>query len=177
MRKAIVAAILLFASSSPALAADNGIYLGASVGQANLEIDDLAGLSAADFDGEDTAFKLIAGIRPLDWLAVEAAYVDFGQPDDSVLGERFEAEGDGISAFGVGFLAVGPVDLFGKLGLIAWDTNFGGGLEDDGTDFAYGVGAQFRVWSISLRAEYEVFDLSDVDDLSMISVGLTYTFL
>ena len=32
-----------------------------------------------------------------------------------------------------------------------------------------------RVWSLSVRAEYEVFDLSDVDDLSMISVGLTYT--
>jgi hypothetical protein len=63
VRKVIVAAILLFASSSPVLAADNGIYLGASVGQANLEVDDLAGLSAADFDGEDTAFKLIAGIR------------------------------------------------------------------------------------------------------------------
>jgi hypothetical protein len=114
VRKAIVPAILLFASSSPVLAADNGIYLGASVGQANLEVDDLAGLSAADFDGEDTAFKLIAGIRPLDWLAVEAAYVDFGEPDDDVLGERFEAEADGVSAFGVGFLAVGPVDLFGK---------------------------------------------------------------
>jgi hypothetical protein len=103
--------------------------------------------------------------------------VDFGEPDDDVLGERFEADADGVSAFGVGFLAVGPVDLFGKLGLIAWDTNFRGGLENDGTDFAYGVGAQFRVWSISVRAEYEVFDLSDVDDLSMISVGLTYTFL
>jgi hypothetical protein len=177
VRRAIVPAILLFASSSPALAADNGIYLGASVGQINLKVDDLGGLSAADFDGEDTAFKVIAGIRPLDWLAVEAAYVDFGHPDDYVLGEEFEAEGYGVSAFGVGFLAVGPVDLFGKLGLITWDTNFRGGLENDGTDFAYGVGAQFRVWSISLRAEYEVFDLSEVDDLSMISVGVTYTFL
>ena len=102
----------------------NGVYLGGSVGQVNLEVDDLAGLSAADFNGEDTSFKVIAGIRPLDWLAVEAAYVDFGQPDDTVLGDRFEAEGDGISAFGIGFLALGPVDLFGKLGLIDWDTNF-----------------------------------------------------
>jgi hypothetical protein len=48
---------------------------------------------------------------------------------------------------------------------------------DDGTDLAYGVGAQFRVWSLSLRAEYEVFDVDDVDDLNMISVGFTFTFL
>jgi hypothetical protein len=33
------------------------------------------------------------------------------------------------------------------------------------------------VWSISVRAEYEVFDVDDVDDLSMISVGATFTFL
>lgn len=176
--KTIVAAILLFASSSPLLAADNGFYLGASVGQANLEVDDLAGLSAADFDGKDTAFKVIAGFRPLDWLGVEASYVNFGHPDDDVLGERFEAEVDGFSAFAVGFLAVGPVDLFGKLGGIQWDSNFrGGGLKGDGTDFAYGVGAQFRLLSLSFRAEYEAFDLSGVDDLNMISLGVTYTFL
>ena len=59
----------------PAVAADNGFYLGGSVGQANLKIDDLIGglLPDDDFDGDDTGFKLIAGIRPLDWLAVEAA--------------------------------------------------------------------------------------------------------
>lgn len=177
MNKVIVAALLLFASSTSLLAADNGIYLGGSVGQANVEIDNLGGVSAADFDADDTAFKLIAGIRPLDWLAVEAAYVDFGNPDDRVLGERFDAELDGICAFAVGFLAVGPVDVFGKLGGIRWDSNFSGGLDSDGTDFAYGVGAQFRLWSLSIRAEYEAFDISDVDDLNMISIGLTYTFL
>ena len=48
---------------------------------------------------------------------------------------------------------------------------------DDGTDLAYGVGAQFRVWSLSLRAEYEKFDVDDVDDLNMVSVGFTFTFL
>ena len=163
--------------TAPALAADNGFYLGGSVGQANLKVDDLAGLSAADFDGDDTGFKLIAGFRPLDWFSVEASYVDFGEPEDDVLGERFEADADGFSAFAVGFLALGPVDLFGKVGGISWDSNFSGGLESDGTDFAYGAGAQFRIWSISVRAEYEAFDLGDIDDLNMISVGLTYTFL
>lgn len=177
MTKSIVVAILLLAASGSVLAADNGIYLGGSVGQANLEVDNLAGLSAADFDGDDTAFKVIAGFRPLDWFAVEASYVDFGNPDATVLGERFEAQADGISAFAVGFFAIGPVDIFGKLGGINWDSNFSGGLKSDGTDFAYGVGAQFRFLSLSARVEYEGFDLSDVDDLNMISIGLTYTFL
>ncbi|MGH8189139.1 MAG: outer membrane beta-barrel protein, partial [Steroidobacteraceae bacterium] len=76
MRKAmLITAICLFAPAMPALAADNGFYLGLSVGQANIEVDDVT-LSGEDFDADDTGYKLIAGIRPLDWLAVEASYVN-----------------------------------------------------------------------------------------------------
>ena len=178
MRKAILFAVALFALPVlPAVAADNGFYLGGSIGQANLKVDDLSnGISTADFDGDDMAWKLIAGFRPLDWLGLEASYVNFGEPEDTVLGQKLKAEGDGISAFAVGFLPTGPVDLFAKVGLISWDSKISGTFDDDGTDLAYGVGAQFRVLGLSIRAEYEKFDVSDVD-LDMISVGLTYTFL
>jgi opacity protein-like surface antigen len=179
MRKAILfAAALLALPVLPAVAADNGFYLGGSVGQAGLKIDDLTdgALPNDDFDGDDTAWKLIAGFRPLDWLGLEAAYVNFGEPEDTVLGQKLKAKGDGISAFAVGFLPTGPVDLYAKVGLISWDSKIASGFDDSGTDLAYGVGAQFRVLSLSIRAEYEKFDVSDVD-LDMISVGLTYTFL
>lgn len=176
MRKSALLSLLLLGCGSTAMAADNGIYVGGSLGQANVEIqegDDV------DFDGDDTGFKVIAGIRPLDWLAVEANYVNFGEAEDDGL----EIDADGISAFAVGFLAAGPVDLFAKGGLISWDASVGldgvSGVEGnlDGTDLAYGIGAQFRVWSFSVRAEYEVFDVDDVDDLNMLSVGFTFTFL
>jgi opacity protein-like surface antigen len=178
MRKAILSVALLALPALPAAAADNGFYLGASVGQANLKIDNLTNniLPDDDFDSDDTAFKLIAGMRPLDWLGVEAAYVNFGEPEDTVVGQKLKADGDGISAFAVGFLPTGPVDLYAKLGLISWDSKISGSFDDDGTDLAYGVGAQFRLLSLSIRAEYEKFDISDVD-LDMISVGVTYTFL
>jgi hypothetical protein len=179
MRNAILFAVALCALPVlPAGAADNGVYLGASVGQANLKIDDLTNNTFADddFNGDDLAYKLIAGIRPLDWLGVEAAYVNFGKPEDTVVGTKLKADGDGISAFAVGFLATGPVDLFAKVGLISWDSKISGSFDQDGTDLAYGVGAQFRVLSLSVRAEYEKFDISDVD-LDMVSVGVTYTFL
>jgi OOP family OmpA-OmpF porin len=179
MRKALVLAAALFALPVlPAVAADNGFYLGASVGQANLKIDDLTNntFENDDFNADDMAFKLIAGMRPLDWLGLEAAYVNFGEPEDTVLGQKLKADGDGISAFAVGFLATGPVDLFAKVGLISWDSKISGSFDDDGTDLAYGAGAQFRVLGLSIRAEYEKFDISDVD-LDMVSVGVTYTFL
>jgi opacity protein-like surface antigen len=54
---------------------------------------------------------------------------------------------------------------------------FGLPSSDDGTDLTYGGGVQFRVWSISLRAEYERYDVADADTVDMVSVGATWTFL
>ena len=48
---------------------------------------------------------------------------------------------------------------------------------DDGTDLTYGIGAQFRVWSLSIRAEYEQFDIDAADTVDLISLGVTWTFL
>jgi len=173
MQKALIATALLMASTA-SLAADNGIYLGASLGDANIDIDQ----GFAQVDSDDTGFKFIAGLRPLDWFAVEASYVNFGEAEDGPLA----AEADGISAFGVFFVPVGPVDLFAKGGLISWDSRveldgFGDIFEEDGTDLAYGVGVQFRLLSLGIRAEYEVFDLDDVEDANLLSIGVTYTFL
>ncbi|MCM2312278.1 MAG: outer membrane beta-barrel protein [Steroidobacteraceae bacterium] len=176
MRKPFLAGLTaaLALASLPAVAADNGIYLGASVGQSALQVDDF------DYDADATGYKLIVGWRFLDWLAVEGNYVDFGSGDDTVAGSRIETEADGISLSAVGFLPVGPVDLFARVGAIDWSADVSspgfGSASDDGTDLTYGVGAQFRVWSLSIRAEYERFEVSDAD-LDMISVGLTWTFL
>jgi opacity protein-like surface antigen len=97
-----------------------------------------------------------------------------------VAGDRVETEADGISLSAVGFLPVGPVDLFARVGAIDWSADISspglGSGSDDGTDLTYGVGAQFRVWSLSVRAEYEMFDVDDAD-VDMISVGVTWTFL
>ena len=176
MRKQIIAGFIatLALASLPAVAADNGIYLGASVGQSGLQIDDF------DYDASATGYKIIAGWRFLDWLAVEGNYVDFGSGDDRVEGTKIETEADGISLSAVGFLPVGPVDLFARVGAVDWSADISspgiGSGGDDGTDLTYGVGAQFRVWSLSLRAEYERFDL-DRTDADLFSIGVTWTFL
>ena len=178
MRKGFIAAagLLCLATAGPSQAADNGIYLGASVGQSNVELDE-----DFDFDADATGYKVILGWRPLDWLAVEGNYVDLGSGDDDVLGEKVESDIDGLTLSAVGFLPVGPVDLFARVGVIDWDAevsvpDFDLRSKDDGTDLAYGVGAQFRVWGLSLRAEYERFDIGDADKVDLVSVGLTYTF-
>lgn len=185
MRKTTVAAALAAACglfSLPAVAADNGIYLGASAGQSGVQYDQNFNGQDFSFDASATGFKAIAGWRFLDWLAVEANYVDLGSGDDNVLGEKIESDVNGVSLSAVGFVPIGPVDLFARVGAINWNAdlsapNLGVSASDDGTDLTYGVGAQFRVWSLAIRGEYEVFDISDADTIDMISIGVTWTFL
>ncbi|MGE5198184.1 MAG: outer membrane beta-barrel protein [Rhodospirillaceae bacterium] len=184
MRKHVIAG--LFAAFSlaglPAVAADNGIYLGASVGQSGVEVDEVVDGFDFDYDASTTAYKIIAGWRFLDWLAVEGNYVDLGSGEDKVSGDKVEIDVSGVSLSAVGFLPVGPVDLFARVGAVNWDADvsvagFDAGGSADGTDFTYGAGVQFRVWSLGIRAEYEVFDISDADNVDLLSLGVTWTFL
>ena len=174
MRNWVIGAAALLVSGLAA-AAENGIYLGAGVGQASVKIDE----GLAQLDDSDTGYKIIAGISPLNWLAFEANYVDFGNPNDNGV----EVDAHGISAFVVPFYAFGPLDVYAKLGAIDWKSSIsahgvsGDAFKNDGTDFAYGVGAQFRFLSLSVRAEYERFEAEDLDHLNMVTIGLTYTFL
>jgi hypothetical protein len=177
-KAAAVAALALFATTT--FAADNGVYLGGAVGMSRVNFEESIDGEDFDFESESTGFKGIVGWRFLDWLAVEANYVDLGSGDDNVLGETIEADVSGLSLSAVGFLPLGPVDLYARVGAIDWDADVSGGgfnASDDGTDLAYGAGVQFRVWSLSLRAEYERYDLDEIDDVDMVSLGVTWTFL
>jgi opacity protein-like surface antigen len=173
----LAAGIILSAAvvAAPAFAGgDSGFYLGAGVGQANVDGDsDFSG-----FDSDDTGFKAIVGYNiglvPLVDLAVEAEYVDFGKPDDSGL----ELEPTALAAFGLVGVNLGPIGVFAKLGAFSWDVDAtfeGESASDDGTDVAYGLGARFQIASFQIRAEYEIFDVDDAD-VDFLSASLLYTF-
>ncbi|HVK99746.1 MAG TPA: outer membrane beta-barrel protein, partial [Dongiaceae bacterium] len=85
---------------------------------------------------------------------------------------------DGFTAFGLVGFDLGPIGLFGKVGVLSWDNEISAddfSTDDSGNDPAYGLGAKFQIGSFSLRAEYELFDLDEVD-IDMYSVGAAYTF-
>ncbi len=153
----------LLATPMTALAgADSGFYIGAGVGDASLE--------AGPFDESDSAYKIIAGYNigfiPFVDFAIEGSYVDFGAPGD--------VEATGLDAFGLVGLNFGPVGIFAKAGAIKWDLD-GTGVSESGTDPAYGIGARFQLFAISIRAEYEVFEFDNVD-ADLLSVSATFTF-
>jgi hypothetical protein len=178
MYRAMIAAVFLASASTTAFAADNGFYIGAAVGQGGVKADDV---DLGDFDGDDTGFKVIAGFRPLEWLAIEANYVDLGTASDNIAGVNVDVDTTGIDVFGVLFLPLPVVDLFAKVGVISWDQDASvsglTSISDDGTDLAYGIGAGLGFGNFGVRAEYERFEIEDTDTVDMISLGVTWTFL
>jgi OOP family OmpA-OmpF porin len=181
--------VILAAAAVPASAVENGFFIGGSIGGSSLEVRDFDDeLGDLRFSDGDTAYRLFAGFRFLNFLAVEAGYVDLGDPSDivgEVDGEPLELQigVKGWDAFAVGMLPIGPVDLFAKVGVVSWDADIRAALDDlrdrdsdSGTDAAYGIGVALRLGNVALRAEGEQFDIGDAEDVYMFSVGMTYTF-
>jgi len=175
----VAAAMALLSTESKA---DSGLYLGAGVGSAGIEIDVGTPVIPMSFDESDFAWKAFAGYNfdlPAVNLAIEGGYANLGGPSADVLGSAIEIEADGIAAYGVVGFDLGPVGVFGKYGVISWDAEGsidGLGFSDDGSDPAYGVGAEFGLSSVSIRAEYEIFDIEDSEDISMFSASIVWTF-
>jgi hypothetical protein len=172
---AVLGTLSLAAIAPQAAAADNGFYLGAGITQTEFDIDNLGSDSL-----DDNSFKLIAGFRPLDWLAVEANYIDLGGENSD--GVSVDAKATTISALAIAELGV--VDLYARAGLANWnfdisDSEFN--ASDDGWEPTFGVGVGAHFGSLGLRAEYEMFktDLFDEldTDVSTLSLSFTYTFL
>jgi OOP family OmpA-OmpF porin len=185
LRKLLLAVSLL--SPGVVLSADNGFYLGASSADVSADFEPGFGGFAHGPEDDASGFKVIAGLRPLDSLAIEANYVDLGEtqaplsvvcittPCPSEV--SFDAKALSVSA--VGLLSLPFVDLFARAGVARWESSrqiFSTAQKEEGTDPTYGVGAQVRLGSFALRLEFERFELAD-DSADSVSLGFTYTFL
>ena len=175
---------LLLLSTHANAGSESGFYLGASLGQASVEAKDQTPDGDYSFSEEDSGYKVFLGfnfgIIPLIDLAVEGSYVDFGNPSGTLAdGSKVDYELVAWDAFGLAALTFGPFSVFGKAGLVSWDSDFNVDDfkgSDSGSDPAYGIGAKFQISSIAIRAEYEYFDMSEFSDVYMASVGVAYTF-
>ena len=182
-RRLPLCAVLMFSvvAFAPAASHADG-YIGASVGQAYIEVDTGDPTIPENFDEEDFGWKAMIGYDfnlPIN-IGIEAAYVDFGAPSGDVAGTQVEADANGFAGFGTITFDLGPIGIFGKYGVISWDADltidgFDAG-SDDGTDPAYGVGVQFGLGSLDIRGEYEVYDIENAEDVGMLSIGLLYRF-
>lgn len=179
-RTPLLATSLLAASLLAPLgahAADNGFYLGGSVGNANVD----SRSDALDFDENDVGWKVFVGVRPIDLIAAEVSYTDFGSPSTSVGPVRTNADVKAASAFALLYapLPLPKVDLYAKAGFARLEQDISSSsfrLDRTDTDFAWGVGGQLNFGSLAVRAEYERFK-TDGGDPDFVSVGFAWTFL
>ncbi|MEM8548388.1 MAG: outer membrane beta-barrel protein [Pseudomonadota bacterium] len=177
-------AVLGIASAAPAAVAEGGGYIGVAAGGATFEASaadiDFGGVTS-DLDEDDTAWEVFAGYRvdlPFIDVGVEVGYVDFGEPEVDIGGTDLVFDPTGFNVWGTLGFDLGPLDVYGKLGLIDWDVDqeFGGlSATEDGTDVAYGIGIGAGLGPIQFRGEYEIYEFDDVD-LSLVTLGVVYFF-
>ncbi|HUN74952.1 MAG TPA: hypothetical protein VMU40_10590 [Steroidobacteraceae bacterium] len=172
----------------PQTQADTGIYIGA--GYVRARVNNVFGTTDYNFRIDDNAWKALVGFRPIPFFAAEADYDDLGHQSQSLLGGMpplpayGHADARSFDLFGVGFLPLGPVDLFGKAGGARWslsDNLQGPGgtlfaLDRNGTSFAWGAGAQVHYGPAGLRLEYEHFEMPYTDGARLLSVSVMFTF-
>ena len=94
-----------------------------------------------------------------------------------------------FAAFAVGFLPVPMpfLDLYAKAGLARWklngstnDTPVAGSFfafSTQGTEFAWGAGAQVHIGNIGGRLEYERFRIPNTDDARVFSLSVILSLL
>jgi opacity protein-like surface antigen len=168
-----------------------GLYVGGAVGQSQVDANVP---TVGEFKENHSAFKVIAGIRPISLIGAEVSYIDFGHPNGNINNSPSNVSEKGADAFGVLYLPVPVVDIFVKAGLAriqstAASVRGGVGtctitvpdcglfrLDRTNTSFAGGAGAQFKLGAWAVRAEYERFNAAGGNP-SLVSLGLTWTFL
>ena len=200
MNKGMILALSMapiFAAGT-ASAAQEGFYVGAGAGEttAKASTGPLLVSTPPDvfntfhFDKNETGYKGFVGYNFLPWLGVEGGYVDLGSPSQNwqrgTTSLQGDVNADGWEGFVVGYLPIGPVDIFAKVGGIASnidlklkDSVVGQPTQhfsesDSNGMWAYGGGVAYNFGHWSLRAEYEWYDVNKLDDLYMVSGSLTY---
>jgi Outer membrane protein beta-barrel domain len=176
MRKLLLVVALALAAG--AAHADNGtLYVGAGISR-----DNLKNITATASDLNSTNYKIWAGFRPISVFAVEADYINLGSQTVNNAVASTHVNYKAFAGYAVGYLPlpVPYVDVFGKAGLARWNSSGGssipGGpffsLSDEGTQFAWGIGAQAHVGNFGGRLEYENFSIRNTNGANIVSLSV-----
>lgn len=150
---------------------EDKVYVGASVGQSN--IDESVGGFA--FDDDDTGWQVFAGYDFSNALGVEAGWIDMGEYNVGAADLGL----DGATLAVTGRMPIVPNwSVFVKGGAFFWEAESStAGLATDDVDFLAGAGVRFQIpnnENFGVRAEWTYFDSSP--QIDMYSLGLEARF-
>jgi OOP family OmpA-OmpF porin len=186
---AAIGLVCLFGGFAVPAWADTGFYLGGEIGRSSFDGTEI--VPAGDDDrvtGVDVAWQVFGGYQILEWLGVEAGFIDFGAGHDhDVDQEEFALDGMTLSA--IGYIPIGlRFAVMIRGGVYSWDyveTDSRGDEEADGTDLIVGLGGDVKVMD-SLSVRFEWTFLSDVGesggrlpgeaDVTGLFAGVSYNF-
>ena len=165
-------------------AEEAGVFLGFTIGQLDFADDPVLG------------WKFLGGYHFNENFSAELAYVDSRKSPGKIAGTTVvNIDLSGFTFAGVyRYPVTSQFNTFAKGGAFIWSTEtewtstanqlIGRGrtlrnIEDDGTSYFVGVGAEFEVIeNLSLRAEWERLNASagTADGVNLLSLGLLYKF-
>ena len=199
MNKAMtVASVILALTAGPALAQRTrdddragrnleGLYLGGGIGDFSSSIDEVNQLdqiddAGIDFTDGDNATKLFAGWNFNRYFAVQGDYVDFGDQSGAVSPSvSGTSRVKGFAPSIVGTLPIGPVELFGRIGMMFYnvDVNLNGGqlIDDSANDMVWSAGVGIDIKDrLNLRLEYEQIDIPRFDQANAVWLNAAWKF-
>ena len=176
----LIAAVLAVLMPVTAIA-DSGFFLAASVGSAELSED----FDGFDIEADSMAYRITAGWRFSDYLAVEGGYHNFGDFEQTIdiagTPTDLSFKADGFTIGGVGSLPLGErFALFARAGAFFWDgdadiNNVTRATPED-TNLYLGAGARLALSErLSLTVDGSRYDLDDTSS-TVFSVGLDVRF-
>jgi OOP family OmpA-OmpF porin len=172
----------------------SGAYVGAGWGQFNLKpqnISDVGNGFADIANSHDNAFKVTAGYRFMPYFALEANYIDFGNPSSpfttSGTDGNYRLHASGFAPMGVATLPLGAFELFGKAGWLFSNNNVKVYLNQPGqqviqsshssSDFMWGGGLGVTVFRhLNINAEYDRIQLENAHDSDALWLAAQWRF-
>ena len=178
------AAFSLPASAQLSMPSLSSAYIGASLGQAEHKLD----CEGFPCDEKDNAWRVFGGFQLNRTFSVELGYANLGESTvDFGAGDTFHAEVTAWDLSAIGAIPVGPVSLFGRLGLYRATVEvreplLGLSSDDSNTGFVWGLGVMFDInKNLGIRAEWQQYNDVGSDDIGeadvrVLNVGLLWRF-
>lgn len=169
-------------------AQDRGWYLGGSIGQSSMDLEDCGGVVSCD--DKDTAWRILGGYQINRNFAVELGYHQLGEASASFPGGRVDFEANAIELVGIGALPLANnFAVYAKAGFYWGETKATGSNalgsvdeKESNTDLTYGVGAQYNFNpKFGIRAEWQRYanmggEETGESDVDVLSIGVIVRF-
>ena len=180
MKKSIMMFPLLILLSVSLLQAQEGFYLGGSVGSSFVEtkVEDLEEQDLK-IDKNNFAYKIFGGLRLNEFLSAEGGYRNTGKAKTDIEDITLSTITYGWDVAAVGNIDILLITAFAKAGAFFWKTKtelLEEAVEENGTAFLWGFGAGINLGSIDVRVEWENLEVKETENLSMLTAGITFGF-